>query len=77
MRKTLGLCLLVLLLNGAAVAGEMPNDTPAPPKATAIQEPTGGEMQTGETANGYMPNDATDNLTQTTLEVLAVLSSLF
>ena len=71
MRKTLGVCLLVLLLSGSTSAGEMPNDKPAPPPpqpATAAQEPTGGEMQ-----NGIMPNDATATLTQIALELLAVL----
>ena len=46
MRKSLGVCLLVLLLTGSAAAGEMPN--PAP-----------------------------DTLTQTVLDLLAVLPSLF
>jgi hypothetical protein len=80
MRKTLGICLLVLLLTGSAVAGEIQNESPAPPPsqpATAVQEPTGGEMQTGQpTLNGEMPNLAPDSLTQTALDLLAVLSSL-
>jgi hypothetical protein len=80
MRKTLGICLLVLLLTGSASAGEMPNFTPAPPPsqpATAAQEPTGGEMQTGQpTLDGEMPNPAPDSLTQTALDLFAVLSSL-
>jgi hypothetical protein len=69
MRKTLGICLLALLLTGPAVAGEMPNDKPAPPpspQTSSTQEPTGGEM----------PNDATDSLTQTVLDLLAALPSL-
>jgi len=47
----------------------MPFGSPAPPPsqaANAVQEPTGGEM----------PNPAPDSLTQTALELLAVLSSL-
>jgi len=65
MRKTLGTCLLVLLLTGSASAGVIPNDTPAPPPPpSAAQEPT---------ANGIIPNDATVTLTQTALELLAVL----
>ena len=60
MRKTLGVCLLVLLLTGSANAGLIPNWPPAPPTA---QESTGGEM----------PNDVTDSLTQTALELLALL----
>jgi hypothetical protein len=69
MRKTLGICLLVLLLTGSAVAGEIQNESPAPPPsqpATAVQEPTGGEM----------PNLAPDSLTQAVLDLLAVLPSL-
>jgi hypothetical protein len=74
MRKTLGVSLLVLLLTGSTVAGEIPNDTPAPPPsqpASAEQEPAGGEMQTG-----IMPNDAPDSLTQAALDLLALLPSL-
>jgi hypothetical protein len=70
MRKTLGVCLLTLLLTGSAAAGEIQNGSPAPPPpsqpASTVQEPTGGEMQNG----------ATDTLTQITLELLAVLPSL-
>jgi hypothetical protein len=68
MRKTLGVSLLVLLLTGSASAGIMPNLEPAPPPqpANAIQELTGGEI----------PNGATDTLTQTVLDLLAVLPSL-
>lgn len=72
MRKTLATCLLALLLTGSASAGIMPNESPAPPpppqRATAAQEPTGGEME-----NGIMPNDATATLTQITLQLLAAL----
>lgn len=69
MRKTLGVCLLVLLLTGSAVAGEMQNGSPAPPsqQTSAVQEPTGGEM----------PNDVAATLTQTVLDLLAALPSLF
>jgi hypothetical protein len=68
MRKTLGVSLLVLLLTGSASAGIMPNGSPTPPPQTAnaTQEPTGGEI----------PNGATDTLTQTVLDLLAVLPSL-
>lgn len=80
MRKSLGTCLLVLLLIGSASAGEMPNFSPAPPPSqatNAVQEPTGGEIPNGEpTAPGEMPNPAPDSLTQTALDLLAVLSSL-
>jgi hypothetical protein len=68
MRKTLGVSLLVLLLTGSAVAGEIPNGSPTPPPQTtnAVQEPTGGEI----------PNGATDTLTKTVLDLLAALPSL-
>ena len=66
MRKTLGVSLLVLLLTGSASAGEMPYGSPAPPPsqaANAVQEPT---------LDGIIPN----GLTQTVLDLLAVLPSL-
>lgn len=69
MRKTLGVCLLVLLLTGSASAGIMPNLEPAPPSqpANAVQEPTGSEIST----------TSADSLTQTVLDLLAALPSLF
>ena len=69
MRKTLGVCLLVLLLSGSASAGLMPNLPPAPPSQTtnAVQEPT---------ASGIMQNGVSDSLTQTVLDLLAALPSL-
>lgn len=79
MRRTLGVCLLALLLTGSASAGIMQNGSPTPPPepATATQEPTGGEMQNAQpTLNGYIPNGVADSLTQTALELLAVLPSL-
>lgn len=68
MRKTLGVCALVLLLSGSALAGEMPNLSPAPPT------PTGAALES--TAGGEMPNDAADSLTQIALDLLAALPSL-
>jgi hypothetical protein len=80
MRKTLGVCLLILFLTVPASAGLIPNESPVPPPsqpATATQEPTGGEIQNGQpTLNGEMPNLTPDSLTQTALDLLAVLSSL-
>jgi hypothetical protein len=70
MSKTLGVSLLVLLLTGSASAGIMPNLQPAPPPSqptNATQDPT---------LNGIMGNDAPDSLTQTVLDMLAVLPSL-
>jgi hypothetical protein len=75
MRKSLGVCLLVLFLTVPAVAGEIPNWTPAPPpaqSATAAQEPTDGG-----TANDETPAGTADILTQIVSDVFAVLPSLF
>jgi hypothetical protein len=76
MRKTLGVCLLVLLLTASASAGEIPNDSPAPPSqpTSAVQEPTNAVAET--TTDGIIPNDAADSLTQIALELLAALPSL-
>lgn len=77
MRKTLGVCLLVLLLTGSAVAGEIPNESPAPPPSqltNTVQEPT--DAADAPSAGGVMGNDAPDSLTQIALDLLAVLPSL-
>ena len=77
MRKSLGVCLLVLLLTGSAGAGEIPNDKPAAPpsqQTSATEEPTNAANE--PTANGIMPNGVADSLTQTALELLALLPSL-
>ncbi|HEX7315430.1 MAG TPA: hypothetical protein VF297_16020 [Pyrinomonadaceae bacterium] len=76
MRKTLGICLLALLLTGPAVAGEMPNDRPAPPpqQTSTVQEPTNAPDE--PTVDGIIPNDAADSLTEIALGMLALLPSL-
>ena len=76
MRKTLGISLLVLLLTGSANAGVIPNDTPAPPppQTSTIQEPTDAVQE--PTAPSEISNLMPDSLTQTALDLLAVLSSL-
>jgi hypothetical protein len=68
MRKTLRVSLLVLLLTFSAFAGEIPNGSPTPPSQTtnAVQEPTGGEI----------PNGVAASLTQTVLDLLALLPSI-
>lgn len=66
MRKSIGICLLILLLTGSAVAGEMPNLSPAPPPPPLQQDPT---------ASCIMPNNATNDVMQTALDLLAVLLS--
>ena len=74
MRKTLGVSLLVLLLTGSASAGIMPNDAPAPPPpqpASAVQEPTDDAAPGDISTPGV-----SDILTETALDLLAVLPSL-
>ena len=73
MRKTLGVCLIVLLLTGPAVAGEIPNDKPAPPPppASAVQQPTAAATTEDGTQGTFQ-----GTVTQIALELLAVLPSL-
>ena len=67
MRKTLTTVALLLALSCTAFGGEIHiPPAPASAPASATQEPTGGEM----------PNDAPDSLTQTVLDLLALLPSL-
>ena len=76
MRKTLGACLLALLLTGSASAGIMQNGSPTPPPPpppqpeSAVQEPADAEQA------GIMPNGVAESLTQTALDLLALLPSL-
>ena len=84
MRKNLGVCLLILLLTSPAVAGEMPNGSPAPtppsqPVIMPNESPTSLQpiSDISETAaNGIMGNDAAASLTQVAWELLAILPSL-
>jgi hypothetical protein len=69
MRKTLTTAALVFALSCHAWAGIMqtpPAPQPTPDSAT----------QDGATLNGEIQNDAPDSLTQTALELLAVLPSI-
>ena len=66
MRKTLGACLLALLTTTTALAGEIPNDRPA------AQEPADGVTLQGDMSTPLV----SEGLTQTVLEVLAVLPSI-
>ena len=68
MRKTLTTVALLLALSCTVFGGEI-HIPPAPAQtpASATQEPTGGEI----------PNDAPDSLTQTVLDLIALLPSLF
>ena len=77
MGKAIRASALILLLACSAQAGWMPNgSTEPPPPVSATQEPTGGEMPNGIMQNGIMPNDAPDTLTETALDLLALLPSL-
>lgn len=73
MRKTISVAALLLALTCPAYAGEIQNDVTssrtntAEASADVAQEPT---------ADGIMGNEATDSLTQTTLDLLALLPSL-
>jgi hypothetical protein len=67
MRKTISVAALLLALTYPAYAGEIQNEAPKPPTATAQEPSTEGEMQNG----------ATDSLTQTVLDLFAALPSLF
>ncbi|HEV7889014.1 MAG TPA: hypothetical protein VGP08_00175 [Pyrinomonadaceae bacterium] len=69
MRKTLTTAALLLALSCPALAGEMHTPaSPTPPTtASATQEPT---------ANGWIQNDSADSLTQTVLDLFALLPSL-
>lgn len=75
MRKTLVTAALLLAFSCPALAGEMgiPGSptTPPPQPASAVQEPTDGV-----TLNGDIQNGVAKSLTQTVLELLAVLPSL-
>ncbi|HEX8558132.1 MAG TPA: hypothetical protein VF668_08530 [Pyrinomonadaceae bacterium] len=70
MRKTLGVCLLALLLNGSAAAGIMQNGSPAPP-------PPETNVVQGSTTDEDPSKDALGGLIQTAIDLLALLSSVF
>jgi hypothetical protein len=72
MRKTLTTVALLLALSCTAFGGEiLIPPAPALSPASATQEPTDGV-----TLQGDMPNGVADSVTQTALELLAVLPSL-
>ena len=76
MGKAIRVSVLILLLACSAQAGYIPNDTPAPPpppQTNIMQEPTDTDQ---EPTGGVTPNDVADSLTQTALELLALLPSL-
>ncbi len=60
MRKTLGTCLLALLLTGSASAGVIQNESPVPPPAPTAEETTVVLEPSGD---GVMQNDRSDSLT--------------
>jgi len=72
MRKTLGVVALMLAFCCPAFAGEIPNPpAPTPTPASSAQEPTDDA-----TTDDEMDNDTPDILTQTALDLLALLPSL-
>jgi hypothetical protein len=68
MRKTLTTAALLLAFSCPALAGEMPTPPAPQPLNVTAQEPTGGEMGT---------SGVSDSLTQTVLDLIAALPSLF
>jgi hypothetical protein len=68
----------VLLLTGSARAGIMPNGAtelpppPPPPPASAVQDPADGATLNGDISTPGV----SDSLTQTALDLLALLPSL-
>jgi hypothetical protein len=69
MRKTLGVCSLVLLLACSASAGIIQNETPAP-------APTPTPASQAQATDGDISTTSADSLTQIALDLLAVLPSL-
>ncbi len=78
MRKTLMTATLLLAFSCPSFAGEIAtpgSPTPPPPQpVSAVQEPTDADQE--PTLAGYMPNDVADSLTQTALDLLALLPTL-
>jgi len=73
MRKTISVAALLLALTCPAYAGEIQNDAPKS-QANTVQESADGAQE--PTADGITGNEATDDLTQTALDLLALLPSL-
>jgi hypothetical protein len=76
MSKTVRASALILLLACTARADWIPNGltAPPPPPPSAVQEPTDADQE--PTTPGIMPNGAAESLTQTALDLLALLPSL-
>ncbi|HEU4597172.1 MAG TPA: hypothetical protein VFS10_18720, partial [Pyrinomonadaceae bacterium] len=76
MRKSISVLALMLALTCFTYAGDIQNGvtgTPQPTPAPAVQEPTtDGEIDTGATADGIMPNDAATTFMQMVLNLLAL-----
>jgi hypothetical protein len=66
MRKTLVICLLVLLFSGSASAGEIPNWTPTPPSNIAQEQDTSATVEAGTQGSW----------TQGVVDLLSVLPAL-
>jgi hypothetical protein len=78
MRKIISVAALLLALTCPAYAGEMQNDSPKPPPS-AVQEPMDDTTLNGEipTPGDISTPSTSDILTETALDLLALLPSLF
>lgn len=74
MRKTISVAALLLTLSCPAYAGDIQNDSPKPPPS-AMQEPTNANQESS--LDGIISNDVVESLTQTALDLLALLPSAF
>jgi hypothetical protein len=74
MLKAIRVSAMLLALVGSAYAGEvLTPPAPQPPPTSAVQEPTDGATLNGDISTP----DVSESLTQITLELLAVLPSIF
>jgi len=73
MRKTISVAALLLALSCPAYAGEIQNDATISQANTAEASADDAQEPTADDITG---NEATDSLTQTTLDLLALLPSL-
>lgn len=74
MLKAIRVSVMLLVLASSAYAGEvLTPPAPQPPPTSTAQEPANGVTFNGEISTP----DVTESLTQTALELLAVLASIF
>jgi hypothetical protein len=70
MIKFVRACALVLLLTCSAVAGDIQNGSPQPPPPPPSESTTSSSSQAEPAAEGDVPNDVADTLTEAALSVL-------